>query len=146
MTEAPREEKRQVQSPFNLSLIVSGLFVVIIALLAFLWMRERSAGAKAQKDLVGMRRLCEQMNDRLTVQKALHSMLAAESTGRVKPFGRTDLVETREVRLDDKKLQILEITAAAGRRLGFGPGDVIVVSKSPPATKPASRPSTATQS
>ena len=136
MSEASTEEQRQVQAPFNLSLIVSGLFVAIVALLAFLWMRERSAGAKAQKDLAGMRQ-------QLALQEGINSMLAAQSAGRVQPFARADLVATREVRLDDKKLQILEITAAAGCRLGFGTGDVIVVSAAPPpATKPASKPST----
>lgn len=140
MSEASTEEQRQVQAPFNLSLIVSGLFVAIIALLAFLWMRERSAGAKAQKDLAGMRQAYD-----LALREMTTRMMMEGTTRGVQPFGRADLVATRKVQMDDKKLQILEITAAAGRRLGFGTGDVIVVSKAPPATKPASKPSTATQ-
>ncbi len=142
MSEASTEEQRQAQSPFNLSLIVSCLFVVIIALLAFLWRRERSAGAKAQKDLVGMRKMCKEM----ALREMTIRMQAAGSAGRVHPFTRADLVATREVRLDGKNRQVLEITGAAGLRLGFGAGDVILVSKLPsPATEPASKPSTTSQ-
>lgn len=126
-----------------MSLIVTGLFVVIIALLAFLWMRERAAGAKAQKDLAGMRQQCVQMGKQLALQEGINNMLAAQRAGRVQPFARADLVATREVRLDGKNRQALHITAEAGRRLGFRAGDVIVVSEAPPAaTQPASKPST----
>lgn len=137
MSEPPEKAQQKVPTPLNFSVIVSGLFVVIIALLAVLWMRERAAGAKAQKDLAGMKQMCKDM----ALREMTMRMMMEGSAGR--PFTRADLVATRDVRLDGKNRQALHITAEAGRRLGFRAGDVIVVSEAPPArTQPAGAAST----
>lgn len=143
MSEPSQEVQRQVRTPINFSLIVTGLFLVIIALLAFLWMRERAARFKAQADLAQMEQQYRQVGKQRVLQDTLNRMLATKSGRGVEPFARADLVATRDVRLDGENRQVLEIRAEAGRRLGFGAGDVIVVSKAPAAaTQPASKPST----
>lgn len=146
MNEPSGQRQQQERAPLNFSLIVSGLFVVIIALLAILWMRERTSRVRAQNDLATMTRRHKEQGKQQVVQQALSRILAAESGRGVQPFGRTDLIASRDVRLDGKNRQGLYVTAEAGRRLGFRAGDLIIVSKvAPAATQAASEPSTASQ-
>ena len=143
MNEPSGRGQQQERAPLNFSLIVSGLFVVIIALLAILCMRERTSRVRAQNDLATMARRHKEQGKQQALQQALSRMLAAGSGRGVQPFGRADLIASRDVRLDGKSRQALYVTAEAGRRLGFRAGDLIIVSKVPPAaTQATSEPST----
>ena len=142
MSESSQNQQRQGR-PFNFSLIVSGLFVVIIALLAVLWKSERSARIGAEQDLAKMLQEYRLRGEQQTLHAELGRMLAARRAQTVAPFGREDLVATKKMDLNGKDRQVLEINAEAGQRLGFRAGDVIVVSEAPTArTQPAGAAST----
>jgi len=113
---------------------VGVLMVLIIALLAALWARERAARLSAQRELAKALRQCRGM------QSALGQIIAQNTAGRTQPIHRADL-PTRTVRLDGVTRPLLLVGSAAGRRMGFAAGDMILITGSGP-TRPgkAARP------
>jgi len=71
MNEPSGRGQQQERAPLNFSLIVSGLFVVIIALLAILCMRERTSRVRAQNDLATMARRHKEQGKQQALQQAL---------------------------------------------------------------------------
>lgn len=112
-------------------LVVGLLLVMIIASLAVLWVRERKRRLAAEAGVA-----------RLTGQKRQMQSVLEQFVGREGALGgpavrRTDL-PSRVGLLDGQRRAIFTISVAAGERVGFEPGDVIVVAGRP-ATSPATR-------
>ncbi len=108
---------------------VGVLLVIIIAMLAVLWVRERRgriaaevAAARAETALNGLKEI-------------LGGVLTATERGPARPVQRDDL-PSREADLDGRRRTLLELGASAGRRLGFRPGDLILVGEDSPSTQP----------
>jgi hypothetical protein len=109
---------------------IAVLLVLIIATLSALWIRERSTRREAERALAQSSQF---------MPNQLNSILAQMSVGRAqsmpaKPIDRADL-QTGTVSLDGQDRPVFRISASAGGRMGFLPGDVVIVSM------PASAPS-----
>ena len=107
--------------------IVGGLLIVIIASLAALWGTERYRRNLAEGYLSDM----HAKNSRLSEAAA---QMALSAQGR--PVRRADL-PTEEVMLDGRRRIAFRLGEDAGQRMGFAPGDVIMVSTRPAETQRA---------
>jgi len=105
---------------------VGALLVVIIAVLGVLWLRERRMTAALQRELAETR---QRTATGAGLQAAL-SRLAAPRGPTTRPLARADL-PAETVTWNGRSRTVLRVGAAAGRRLGLEPGDVIVVSPPP---------------
>ncbi len=106
---------------------VAALLIVIIATLAMLWTRERRDRLTAEKDLAVM------YKREAGIQQILSKMPLNATAAQ--PVQREDL-PTQEVTVGGQQRTAFVLGPSAGERLGFKPGDVIVVSQ-PPQTTPA---------
>ncbi|MCE5326118.1 MAG: hypothetical protein LLG01_06850 [Planctomycetaceae bacterium] len=120
----------------SLTMVAAGLLVLIIVLLGVLWYRERQGRLAAERRAAAMAALGAGGGQAGAVNEILAEMLQKQA-GAVQPFSRADLERTRELVVDGRPRQALVVSAAAGQRLGFLPGDVVMVEKSP-TTAPAS--------
>ena len=124
-SEAPRADSRFI-------IAVGGLLLLIIALLAGLWIKQRKRAQRAEQTVVT-----------LTQQKSGMAILTRqEMQDRVSRMTvhREDL-ETRQVTLDGRKLTALRLPAGDAQRLGLRAGDIVLVDQAPTtATAPATRP------
>ncbi len=109
-------------------LIVGGLLIVIIASLAALWQKERSRRGRAEESLVEMHVNYSRL------QTAAAQMTLSAQAGR--PVRRADL-PADQVTLNGQRRIALRLGADTGERMGFAPGDVILVSTRPAVTRPA---------
>jgi len=111
--------------------LVGGLLVVIVTALAALWLVERARRARAETEAADLRR-------RQDAQGVLQRLiagggLAAEDTpGAVR---RGDL-PSRSATLDGTPRTVFRISASAGERFGFRPGDVIEVAERQAESRP----------
>jgi len=112
-------------------MLVGGLMVVIIAMLAILWQKERRSRLLAEKNLAETRLLFEQR------QQALAQMLVSEGAMRQPPVDRKYLVPEL-VEFRGKVRPVFYVTPEAGRAIGFADGDLVDISPAPPGA--ASRP------
>jgi hypothetical protein len=115
-------------------LVVAGLMMTIVILLSVLWIRERRNVAILQGELA----LARRSSARVDLQGELARMLAARAEPQARALQRDDL-PAQTVTWNGQPRTVLSVSAAAGKRLGLEPGDVIVVAP-PPATEPATRP------
>ncbi|MCE5277063.1 MAG: hypothetical protein ABFD92_08270 [Planctomycetaceae bacterium] len=135
MTESERQSNRD--SLFTLA--AAGLLVLIIVLLSVLWYRERQGRLAAESRVAAMAAMGAGAG--VPVNEMLVEMVHKQA-GAVQPFARADLERTQELVVAGQVRQALVISAAAGQRLGFLAGDVVIVDKAPaavPATAPATR-------
>ena len=136
---APQVDSRQF-------LLIGGLLVLAITLLAVLWARERRARIRAQTDAAGLRHRLRTMQtlDKLAIwrpelpstspsDEGGGANVSSSAPGLVRPVQRDDLpIETVEI--DGRRTKVLRIGAAAGTRVGFRPGDLVVVAEGGSAT------------
>jgi len=139
MVEMSNGEKNAAagQTDVKQFIVIAGLLVLIIAMLAVLWVRERGARIGAENEAA------RQSQRVKAIQRALMGLASPAESG---PAETTDGGEVRPVQRDDlpvehvefmgRKTPVLHISPAAGQRFGFLPGDVIVVAQ-PPASQPA---------
>ena len=111
-------------------LAVGVLLVLIIAALAALWLIERSRRMEAQRELASR----PQAMDLRSMLPVLRGQGGAEGQ-LVAPVRREDQLH-RPANLDGKGVTAVLISAEAGSRLGFQPGDVVLVAEAP-STAPA---------
>ena len=116
--------------------IVGGLLVLIILLLSALWLRERRARVRAQRDLATLR---EDAAGRLQLQAAMGRMIRGGAAADRRPLPREDLPR-ETVRWNGQTREVLRVSAAAGRRIGLRPGDAVVVSADPASAPAATAP------
>jgi hypothetical protein len=110
--------------------IVGGLLVLIIAMLAFLWSKERGRRMDVEKAFADYQGKAEQ--DKRNIAQMMLGQMArpgGDDHG-VRPFQRQDHVPVT-VTLDGAKRPAFHLPAAAAERFGFQGGDVIVVDGAP---------------
>jgi len=122
--------KASAQADTRYFMVVGALLGLIIAALAALWLRERARRVSAEQALA----LVRQQQQR--AQEVLGRLMSARVAEAVRPVARDDLPR-ETVTWNGRQKSVLRIGAAAGKRFGFAPGDVIVVS---PEASPASQP------
>ena len=146
MSTSQSDQRRPASSDGRYNLIVVVMLVVIIGLLAVLWMRERTRRITAETELgkYGEQQAAVAKMLESRIPDSLGPGLIVDSTGQAESWKvRLDEVVAKgDVVLDGKQRMGVTITAQAGERLGFAPGDVIIVS--PRVTAPATRPTKAT--
>jgi len=119
-------------------LIVCGLLLMIVILLAVLWIRERRTTNDLRFRVDGMSALLQ----RQTLGGQIGQLLGVQAGPPSQPLRRDELA-TEVVTYDGRPRTVMLVGAAAGRRIGLLPGDVIAVSQPPakmPTTEPETRP------
>jgi len=131
MTVEPENTSAKSATDTRYLAAVGGLLVLIIACLAILWFSESRRRLAAEGDVDVLKRRSVGMEAMLT-----RKMLAvpAEPLAVVR-----EQLPARTVDLDGKATTALMLGAEAGERMGFSPGDVIMVCPRP-ATQPSSVP------
>lgn len=109
---------------------VGVLLVIVIALLALLWMRERRARIAAEVNAARWQEKSKRLSG------AVGDLLVKRGGQLIQPIQRGDL-PARVVDLDGQRRTVLEVGALAGRRLGFQPGDLVLVGGEDSETQPA---------
>ena len=112
-------------------LTVGILLVFVIGLLSVLWVRERKSCLDAQSAAASWEMRFNQL------QGVLPDLLAQQAGESTFPISRDDL-PARAARLDDQPCTVLLLGTEAGGKLGFRPGDLILVSAPPAASAPKS--------
>jgi hypothetical protein len=118
---------------------IAGLLVIIIVALSVLWFRERGARLEAEQRVQQMRKGLGGSNLMQLLSRQRPDALAGNpenGAARVAPAGSDDW-SVRDVKLDGKEQSALVLKESAGRRLGFRPGDVVLVEKGGATTTPA---------
>jgi len=113
--------------------MVGGLLLLIIAVLAALWIRERNRRIAAQREVV---QLIEQNErDKRNLAQMMLGAMGRQIAGEAeaKPFQRQDHKPV-PVTLDGAKRQAYVLPASGAQRFGFQAGDVIVIEEESPAT------------
>lgn len=110
------------------------LLVVIMATLAALWMIERRARRAAAFEAAEF----QQRNSRL--EGAIRNLVLQQGMGLEIKVNRDDL-PAQTVQVDGRPKKAFVLSARTGAKLGFEPGDVVIVSTQP-ASEPASEPAT----
>jgi hypothetical protein len=125
-----KNEKISSEQDSRFGLIVTGLLVVIIVALAGLWMMERKRRCNAETALddlqVSSREKMQSMGNMLVQQMTQASHMAVDR----------DQLATQRVNWNGRDRSVLLLSASRGEKLGFQPGDVILITPSP-ATQPA---------
>jgi len=111
--------------------LVLALMVIIMASLGALWLLERRRRTDAEGELAETVQRSRQMQ--ATMGRIMGGGLRLPGAGVTGAVRREDLpVKTRT--LDGRATKVLRISASAGERFGFEPGDVIEVAE--PASEP----------
>ena len=123
--------------------IVAGvLLLVIIALLAGLWLRMRTRALRAERDAAALRsqlKFATGAGVRFTGSpESLDAMLQQMASKAMRRQAvRRESLETKQVHLNGRDVQVLRLPVDTAERFGFSPGDVIIVDKSPTTTTTA---------
>ena len=114
---------------------VGVLTLIILATLVFLWQRERRARLEAEQQSADTRMFRNMLTPRGGVLPFAPGGADEGADEHAGPVNRADLpVETVEWR--DRQRPLLRISASAGLRFGFLPGDLVDVGDDAPATEP----------
>ncbi len=122
-------------------LIVGGLLMVIIATMCLLWMRERGKRIEAENKLANINSRDAKLQSVLSqlVGEPGEGMRPGPAGVTMRPIERGDLRPAAGT-LNGEAAQVFEVSASAGERIGFRPGDVVRVAATPPASQPATAP------
>ena len=118
-------------------LLMGGLLVVVMGLLAVLWIRERSQRVRWQNEAAQLdRELKSKPSDfqRLFPGATLATSMPAGDGAPAGTICREDLQPER-VQFQGRLATVFTVSASAGKRIGFRPGDVVVVGP-PPSSAP----------
>lgn len=120
--------------------IVGVLLAMIIALLAGLWVRERTRAGRAENDLARAIQAQRDLGGRNESLRALTQGLLGKEALRLR-LDR-DALQTRPANLDGRRVAALRLPADLAETIGFAPGDVIIVEAptTTTSTSPATRP------
>jgi len=120
------------QSPSQVSLayqVTAGaVLLLIIALLAVLWVRERSARISAQIGRASIQQRQE------SIEAVLQNLISGQGERSATTLRRDEL-PTRTCRLDGNEREMFVLDARQGRRLGFAGGDLILIEQEAPASR-----------
>ena len=125
-------------------LVVAGLLMGIVILLSVLWFRERRNAAALGDQAATLNAQLQTARSVISNQLkgAMGYMPGGQAEPRARALQREDL-PAETVTWNGRTRTVLRISAAAGRRFGLTPGDVVVVAP-PPATEPKTQPATPT--
>jgi len=128
--DAPRQPSASTEQ--KQFLIIGGLLVMVIATLAVLWVRERSARAAAEQRANEIAKQSQDLPQMLNSQ-AMAAALAQFQNSQPQPIRREEC-PAREITLDGDKRTGFEISPAVGKRIGdFQPGDILLIGPAKPA-------------
>jgi hypothetical protein len=99
--------------------LVAGLLIIIIAVLAALWQRERAGGLSARRELAELR-------SELQRTQLAQKIMLSQHAGSVRPLERHEWT-LGEVTLDGEVRKAFFIEPDAGRRFGLAGGDIAIV-------------------
>lgn len=122
--------------------VVVGLLLLIFGLLTFMWYRERKGRISWQQKAIELSETVTLMQQSAPMMQQMAAQAADRHGG---PVRRDDL-PTRTVQVDGQPRTAVLISATAGQRMGFLPGDWVIVAEAPapePATPAATAPATA---
>ncbi len=131
-----KQENEKSALPGGYLAAVGALVVVVMISLAVLWMTERMRRSTAEAELARLQRQYSQLGSTLA-----GGFFGGGGGPATRPAAGGDLPR-KQITLDGRPREALLLAAEAGRRFGFRPGDVIIVSgaQTAPATAPASAP------
>lgn len=102
-------------------LIVTALMIVIIVALAGLWIIERGRRLRAETDLA------EQQTAVQRKMQSMGDMLIQQMTQTPSMSVRRDQLATQPVDWNGQSRTVLLLSASEGEKLGFQPGDAILI-------------------
>lgn len=108
------------------------LLVLIIALISVLWVRERRGRGAAERD----RDAALEKYDEL--ERAVGAVISVALKTQVHSVRREEL-PTRQAKFENRRRSVLELPPGMGRKLGFAPGDLILVTEDTGETQPVKR-------
>ena len=114
---------------------VGVLLVVIIVALGWLWIKERRARIAAQQEQAET----VSNNSGKAMQSLMERLKSGEGTAAVAPPIRRDDLPAQTIDLQGRQHTLFHVSQAAGNRMGFKAGDVIVVLDQPPTTQPTGK-------
>ncbi|MFB3891029.1 MAG: hypothetical protein ACE15C_03290 [Phycisphaerae bacterium] len=124
MAEAGENPRNQVRHQDSTYLIIVGaLLLLIIAALAILWMTERRGRLRAEAEAASAKRISQALQNAIA-EFALRP--PAATVPATAPISRADAF-SKTANIDGRERTVFLISAEAGRRFGFLPGDVIEV-------------------
>ncbi len=126
------DNDRQTVSPAGdgkYLLLVGGILLVIVLTLAVLWQLERHRRISAQEKFTNC---AEELN-----KANLYSEMLSRANKAIESVGvdRENLT-SRQVDLDGRPRKLFRISAAAGEKMGFLPGDLVEIDNPPPDSAP----------
>ncbi|MBI5723060.1 MAG: hypothetical protein HZA50_03800 [Planctomycetes bacterium] len=113
-------------------IIVGGLLLLIIICLAMLWFVERRKRGAAEQNVAELVQYQQKLQSVMTKMPAMFPQIDLPS----KAVIRQDLA-AEQANLNGKPAPLFRISASAGRRMGFEPGDLILIGPEPAATASA---------
>ena len=124
MPETPHDNSGETtpQPAMQLALI-GGLMLLIIAMLCFLWMRERRRRFDVQSRFVEL----SQKTSQNPLAEFLQKMPIRNSLSSPQLAVRREDLSARKVQLDGQSRKLFSVSVSAGERMGVLPGDVIEI-------------------
>jgi len=113
----------QVQTGLAYQVVAGGLLLLIVAMLAVLWVRERSARVAAQIESASLRQRHE------NVEAILRDLMVGQDHYAAQGIARGELPK-RNCRLDGNEGELLLLDLQSARTLGLMSGDLILVEQS----------------
>lgn len=119
MSDQPQGQRARPDLRFFI--VVCSLLLLIIALLAALWLRDRRRTLRAEAEVARLRLHADAMAPGRQYLKELPKYLSVPR----------EALKTRSVRLDGQKVVALRLPTELAEQMGFDPGEVILVDRAP---------------
>lgn len=132
MAEPTDKTARPPASEVRYLIAVGALGVLIIAMLAVLWLRERSARRDAEER-------CDSLAKKLQAREVFSNILAGRSAPGPEPVSLAAVQRIDTVTIGGRQRVVIRLPADVGTRLGFQPGWLVEVAAAA-ATQPAAGP------
>jgi len=135
MADGPYDDRPRRASDAKYLTAVGVLMGLIIVSLAGLWLAERGRRIRAEKQLAGADRQIDALKAALgsaaTRQLAAAGLPGGAETAPAVALPLEDILAKGPIKWQGEDRTLVRITAAAGRRLGLNPGDLIDVARAP---------------
>jgi hypothetical protein len=141
MTTDDKESTKYMQVSGTYLALVGGLLFLIIATLAMLWIRERNRADDQRRRAEAAETALGDTQNKMQIMGQLMGGPGGHLFGgggeKFQPFQRENVVP-RKVPFEGQDRSLFTITSGFGQRIGFNPGDLIIVAPAP-TTSPTTR-------